>query len=204
MIISESDLHRVIKKIIIESTILKEVTEVKNIKDINWYALVSNGRDVFYLELNNVIKIPEGFRGLVWKLVSSLTSNLQKSIESDVINGNLSANTIKILNQDINNAVNTIFKDPKLNDVFNKISGTEKFFAKNLGSVKIKNKVNDSVTLLGNKFYKEGMVGGLKKHYNPNSPIVKNYIKVLNQLGTNISNNQLLKDKIFNLIMSKL
>jgi hypothetical protein len=201
--LTEADLHRVIKKIIRESTILKEVNQVKNIRDINWYALISSGRGVVQVELDNIIKIPYDFRGLVYELEFSLTSNLKESIESDVINGNLSANTVKILNGNINNAVNTIFKDPKLNAEFNKIPGPKKSLAKNLGSWKIKNMVNDSITLLGDKFYKEGMVGGLK-YYNPNSPIVKNYVKVLNQLGTNISNNQLLKDRVFNLIMSKL
>jgi len=202
--LTESDLHKVIKKIIEESIISEGVKDVKDIGDINWYGLVNNGRTVFDTELNNKVNVPDDFLILKNKLVMSLSSNLQESVESDVINGNLSPNTVKLFNNNINNSLNLIFKDPKLNSAFGKISGPKKFFARNLGSDTIKNKVNDSVTLLGSKFYTEGMVGALKKYYNLNSPIVKNYIKVLTQLGNNISNNQSLKDNIYNRIMSKL
>jgi hypothetical protein len=202
--LTESDLQRIIKKIIRESIISESVTEVKNISDINWYRLVDNGRTVLSTELNSMVNIPIDFWPSVDKIVISLSSNLKESIMSDVINGNLSSNTVKILNNSINNSLNLVFNDPKLNSAFDKIPGTKKFFAKNLGSYTIKNKINEGVTLLGSKFYTEGMSGSLKKYYNLNSPIVKKYIKVLTQLGTNVSNNQSLKDKIYNLIMSKL
>ena len=202
--LTESDLQKIIKKIIRESIISESVTEVKNISDINWYGLVNNARTVFNAELNSKVNVPSDFWPLVDKIIRSLSSNLKESIVSDVINGNLSENTVKIFNNNINNSLNSVFNDPKLNSAFDKIPGTKKFFAKHLGSDTIKNKANEGVTLLGSKFYTEGMSGSLKKYYNLNSPIVKNYIKVLSQLGNNISNNQSLKDKLYNLIMSKL
>jgi hypothetical protein len=183
---------------------LHESQNVSSIKDINWYGLISSGRDIWNAELNKNVKIPEKFKPLVTKLMLSLTNNLKTSIETDVMKGSLSPNTIKIFNGSVTKSLNDISNDKLLNTEFDNLSTSSKFLAKTAGRIIINNKIDLAVNLTGKKFFIDGMITNLKKNYDQNSPIVKNYIKVLTQMGNSVSTNQPLKDQLYNLIMDKL
>ena len=193
-------------KILITEEQLKQLinlSEDTNIKDINWYGLVAKGRGNWETELNKNVKIPEKFKPLVTKLMLSLTNNLKGSIESDVMKGTLSNNTLNIFNSSVNKTLKDISSDKIVNTEFDNLPSSGKFLAKTVGKGTIKDKINLAVNLTGKKFFIYGMISELKK-YNQNSPVVKNYVNVLTQMGNAVSRNENLKNQIYNLIMDKL
>ncbi len=182
--------------------VLSETVQVDNIKDINWWVLISTGRDFLSKQLHKMINVPDEFQGNLTSVVMSITHDLQNSVEKDVMTGNLSNNTINLVT---NNIINSITKNSNsLDTIFKKMSWSERKLAKTVGRYKISNAIDKGLILTGDKFFNEGMVSSLKNTYNINSPIVKNYIKVANQLGDSIKNNQKLKTHIMNVILSKL
>lgn len=193
ILVTENQLNRIIN----------EVVSVKDIDDVNWYGLISKGRNVWKNELNKIIKVPNEFYSYISTLLLSFTTNMKDSFQNDVKNGTLSQSTLDIFNKSVVSAINDINKDPKLNNEIQKIPPYQRKLAKSVGAIKIKSGVDQAMTLTGQKFFKEGFVQQLKI-YDGNSPIVQNYIKVSNQMGDQVSNNKYLKNFIYNFIIGKL
>lgn len=185
--------------------ILLEYTNVKNIKDINWYGLKDKGRAEFrdqFFNLNDKLRIPENFIPLVSQLMISF-GNIRNEVESDVLKGSLSQSTVNKFIQNVSSAVSTITKDQKVSNLMKSIPSSQRMIAKSpIGKNLIKSKINDSVSLLGKSYFIDGMVGALKKYYDGNSPIVKKYINVLTQMGNVISNSESLKNNIQNSVFN--
>jgi len=184
--------------------VLSEIESVKTIKDVNWYGLISSARKTWSHELSNNVKIPNKFYDYITSLLVSFTSNMKETFESDVMRGNLSKDTLDLFNSNVLSSLNKISKDPILNSEIQNIPPYQRKLAKTVGVGKIKNGVDRVVQLTGQKFFKEGFTTPLKSYYSTNSPIVQNYIKVSNQMGDHISNNQQLKTQLYNFILNKL
>jgi hypothetical protein len=182
--------------------IINESVEVNTIKNINWWALHSGGIDFLRKNLRETIRIPAEFQPVINNLISSILHELRDSVEKDVMSGTLSNNTINLVNNNIINAINK--NSGVLDTIFGKLSFFEKKLAKTVGQDKISNSINEGLNLVGDKLFIEGMVSKLKEIYDVNSPIVKNYIKVVTQLGNSMKNNQKIKTHIMNVILSKL
>ena len=181
-----------------------EINSVKTIDDVNWYGLISSGRDKWKSELNNSIKIPQKFYDQISRLMVSLTSDLRDSFEKDVISGQLSQATMKKFNDNFITSIIEIGKDNVVNSEIQKIPITQRKLAKSVGRGKIKDGVNKTLTLTGQKFFKEGFGDTLKQVYDVKSPIIKNYIKVSNQMGDFVMTNKPLEDYLYNFILNKL
>lgn len=199
IIISESQL----KTIISETPI-----QVKSIKNINWWGLVVWGGNEFKEELLNNkeghVSPSNEYYPYIIQLMKSFTTDMRGSFEQDVINGQLSKSTTDKFNNNIISTLSDLSKDSKLNTDLQNIPYGQRKLAKSIGKGKIKEGINKTFLLTGQKFFKEGFVLNLKKHYNSDSPIVQNYIKVSNQMGDFVAGNQYLKNHIFNFILSKL
>lgn len=182
-------------------SVLNEIINPSTIKDINWYGLLSNGRNVWMDSLQNNVKIPNDLYPSVTKVMVSL-GRIKNEIERDVENGILSQDTIDKFNKNLLSSIITISKDTTIIDTLNQIPSTQRQIAKSIvGKSVIKSSINKAVDLTGKSFFIDGMVGQLKKTYNPNSLIVKNYIKVLTQMGNSVSSNENLKNSLYNLII---
>jgi hypothetical protein len=119
-----------------------------------------------------------------------------------VVKGSLSQSTLDKLNQNLMSVVITTSKDKMLSDSLNKIPESQRKIARSIvGRGVIKSSVDKAVKLTGQSFYIDGMVGLLKTSYNTSNPIVQNYIKVLTQIGTSLSQNEMLKKNIYNTII---
>jgi hypothetical protein len=194
IIITESQLKKIIK----------EGQPVKYVDDVNWYGIVTKARNNWQRELNDTINVPSEFYRYVTNILLSLTSNLQDSFENDVKNGGLSKSTIDLFNRSVVSTLNRFNKDRKLNDEIKKIPLSQRMVAKTVGTGKIKEGINMVLSLTGDKFFKEGFTQGLKQYSDVNSPIIKNYIKVSNEMGNYVTNNEYLKNFIYNFIIEKL
>lgn len=182
-------------------SVLNEIINPSTIKDINWYHLLLNGKDVWMDTLRDNIKIPVDFYPAVTKVKSSLGS-IKNEIERDVVNGSLSQDTIDKFNKNLLSSIITLSKDKVVIDTLNQIPPTQRQIAKSVvGKGVIKSSISKAVSLTGKSFFIDGMAGQLKKTYNPNAPIVKNYINVLTQMGNTVSNNENLKNSLYNLII---
>lgn len=184
------------------NNLLNEINDVKTIKDINWYGLLSNARNVWLDTLQNNVKIPQEYYPYIQNIMVSL-GRIKNEIETDVMKGSLSQNTINKFNQNLLSSIVTVSKDKTLLDTISNIPSSQRQMAKSIvGKGIIKSSINKSLNLTGKSFFIDGMIGGLKKYYNPNSPIVKNYAIVLNQMGNAVSNNEQLKSSLFNTIIN--
>lgn len=184
------------------NNLLNEINDVKTIKDINWYGLLSNARNVWIDTLQNNVKIPQEYYPYIQNIMVSL-GRIKNEIETDVMKGSLSQNTINKFNQNLLSSIVTASKDKTLLDTISNIPSSQRQMAKSIvGKGIIKSSINKSLNLTGKSFFIDGMIGGLKKYYNPNSPIVKNYTIVLNQMGNAVSNNEQLKSSLFNTIIN--
>lgn len=191
IIINESQLNN----------LLNEITNVKTIKDINWYFLINNARQVWKDSIRKQIKIEPEFYDYIGQVMSAMSS-VRKEIESDVLKGGLSQTTIDKLNQNLMSVIVNTSKDQTLIGMLNKIPSTQRQIAKSLvGRGIIKSSIDKAVTLTGKSYWIDGMIGPLRKGYGQSSPIVQNYIKVLTQLGNSLSQNEELKKNIYNTII---
>jgi hypothetical protein len=191
IIISESQLKRVISEII----------NPKTIKEINWYHLVNNARKTWKDSIRSEVKIEQEYYDYLGYVLSALAS-IKKEVESDVMKGSLSQSTLDKLNQNLMSVVITTSKDKMLVDTLNKIPESQRKIARSIvGRGVIKSSIDKAVKLTGQSYYIDGMIPTLKTTYNPSSPIVQNYIKVLTQLGTSLSQNEMLKKNIYNTII---
>lgn len=182
-------------------SVLNEITNPSTIKDINWYGLLNSGRNVWRDTLQNNVKIPGDLYPAVMKVMVSI-GNIKNELERDVMNGQLSQETIDKFNKNLLSSIITVSKDSMVIDTLNQIPPTQRQIAKSIvGKGVIKSSINKSISLTGKSFFIDGMVGQLKKTYNVNSPIVKNYINVLTQMGNSVSNNENLKNSLYNLII---
>lgn len=182
-------------------SILNEITNPSTIKEINWYGLLNNGRNVWRDNLQSNVKIPGDLYPVVMKVMVSI-GNIKNELERDIVNGQLSQETIDKFNKNLISSIITVSKDAMVIDTLNQIPPTQKQVARSIvGKGIIKSSINKAVNLTGKSFFIDGMVGQLKKTYNPNSPIVKNYINVLTQMGNSVSNNETLKNSLYNLII---
>jgi len=195
ILLSESQL----KTIISETPI-----QVKSIKNINWWGLVIRGGDELKRELQNTVSASNEYYNYITQLMGSFTADMRGTFEQDVINGQLSKSTTDKFNNNVISTISDLSKDNKLNTDLQNIPYSQRKLAKAVGKGKIKEEINKTFLLTGQKFFKEGFVLNLKKHYNSDSPIVQNYIKVSNQMGDFVAGNQYLKNHIFNFILSKL
>ena len=181
--------------------ILNEIINPTSIKDINWYGLLNNGRNVWRDTLQNNVKIPGDLYPAVMKVMVSI-GDIKNELERDVMNGQLSQQTMDKFNQNLMSSIISVSKDKIVVDTLNQIPSTQRQIAKSIvGKGVIKSSINKSVSLTGKSFFIDGMVGQIKKTYNTNSPIVKNYINVLTQMGNSVSNNENLKNSIYNHII---
>jgi hypothetical protein len=191
LIITESQLKRVISEII----------NPKTIKEINWYHLVNNARKTWKDSIRSEVKIEQEYYDYLGYVLSALAS-IKKEVESDVMKGSLSQSTLDKLNQNLMSVVITTSKDKMLVDTLNKIPESQRKIARSIvGRGVIKSSIDKAVKLTGQSYYINGMISTLKTTYNPSSPIVQNYIKVLTQLGTSLSQNEMLKKNIYNTII---
>ncbi len=191
LIITESQLKRVISEII----------NPKTIKEINWYHLVNNARQSWKDSIRSQVKIEQEYYDYLGDVLSALAS-IKKEVESDVMKGSLSQSTLDKLNQNLMSVVITTSKDKMLVDTLNKIPESQRKIARSIiGRGVIKSSIDKAVKLTGQSYYIDGMIPTLKTTYNPSSPIVQNYIKVLTQLGTSLSQNEMLKKNIYNTII---
>jgi hypothetical protein len=195
IVISESQL----KTIISESPL-----QVKSIKNINWWGLVKGGQDEWKRELQNTVSASNEYYTYITQLMQSFTTDMKDGFEQDVINGQLSKSTIDKFNNNIISTLSNLSKDSQLNTDLQNIPYSQRKLAKTVGRGKIKEGINKTFLLTGQKFFKEGFVLNLKKYYTNNSPIVQNYIKVSNQMGDFVIGNQQLQNHILNFILSKL
>jgi len=191
LIITESQLRRVISEII----------NPKTIREINWYHLVSNGRQVWKDSIRSQVKIEQEYYDYLGDVLSALSS-IKKEVESDVMKGSLSQSTLDKLNQNLMTVIITTSKDKMLIDSLNKIPESQRKIARSIvGRGIIKSSIDKAVKITGQSYYINGMITALKTTYNPSSPIVQNYIKVLTQIGTSLSQNEMLKKNIYNTII---
>ena len=191
IIISESQLKRVISEII----------NPKTIKEINWYHLVNSGRQSWKDSIRSQVKIEQEYYDYLGDVLSALSS-IKKEVESDVMKGSLSQSTLDKLNQNLMSVIITTSKDKMLIDSLNKIPESQRKIARSIvGRGIIKSSIDKAVKITGQSYYINGMVTALKTTYNPSSPIVQNYIKVLTQIGTSLSQNEMLKKNIYNTII---
>jgi hypothetical protein len=191
LIITESQLKRVISEII----------NPKTIKQINWYFLANNGRQVWKDSIRSQVKIEQEYYDYLGDVLSALSS-IRKEVESDVMKGSLSQSTLDKLNQNLMSVIITTSKDKMLIDSLNKIPESQRKIARSIvGRGIIKSSIDKAVKITGQSYYINGMVTALKTTYNPSSPIVQNYIKVLTQIGTSLSQNEMLKKNIYNTII---
>lgn len=192
------------KLVITESqlkTLLNEIINVKTIKDINWYFLINNARQVWKDSIRKQIKIEPEFYDYIGQVMSAMSS-VRNEIESDVLKGTLSQTTIDKLNQNLMSVIVNTSKDQTLIGMLNKIPSTQRQIARSLvGRGIIKSSIDKAVTLTGKSYWIDGMIGPLRKGYGQSSPIVQNYIKVLTQLGNSLSQNEELKKNIYNTII---
>jgi len=196
-------------KIIISESQLKTIIsdtpiQVKVVKNINWWGLVWRGRKEWKEELKNTVSPSNEYYLYIIQLMKSFTTDMRGGFEQDVINGQLSKSTTDKFNNNIISTLSDLSKDSKLNTDLQNIPYGQRKLAKSIGKGKIKEGINKTFLLTGQKFFKEGFVLNLKKYYNSDSPIVQNYIKVSNQMGDFVAGNQYLKNHIFNFILSKL
>jgi hypothetical protein len=196
-------------KIIISESQLKTIIsdtpiQVKVVKNINWWGLVWRGREEWKEELKNTVSPSNEYYLYIIQLMKSFTTDMRGSFEQDVINGQLSKSTTDKFNNNIISTLSDLSKDSKLDTDLQNIPYSQRKLAKTVGKGKIKEGINKTFLLTGQKFFKEGFVLNLKKYYNSDSPIVQNYIKVSNQMGDFVAGNQYLKNHIFNFILSKL
>ena len=181
--------------------LLNEIVNVKTIKDINWYFLISNARQVWKDSIRKQIKIEPEFYDYLGKVMSAMSS-IREEIESDVLKGGLSQSTIDKMNQNLMSVIVSTSKDQTLIGMLNKIPSTQRQIARSLvGRGIIKSSIDKAVTLTGKSYWIDGMIGPLRKGYGQSSPIVQNYIKVLTQLGNSLSQNEELKKNIYNTII---
>ena len=191
LIITESQLKRVISEII----------NPKTIKQINWYYLTHRGKQTWKNSIRSQVKIEQEYYDYLGDVMSALSS-IKNEVESDVVKGSLSQSTLDKLNQNLMSVVITTSKDKMLSDSLNKIPESQRKIARSIvGRGVIKSSVDKAVKLTGQSFYIDGMVGLLKTSYNTSNPIVQNYIKVLTQIGTSLSQNEMLKKNIYNTII---
>ena len=181
--------------------LLNEIVNVKTIKDINWYFLISNARQVWKDSIRKQIKIEPEFYDYLGKVMSAMSS-IREEIESDVLKGGLSQSTIDKMNQNLMSVIVSTSKDQTLIGMLNKIPSTQRQIARSLvGRGIIKSSIDKAVTLTGKSYWIDGMIGPLRKGYGQSSPIVQNYIKVLTQIGNSLSQNEELKKNIYNTII---
>jgi len=191
LIITESQLRRVINEII----------NPKTIKQINWYHLANNGRQSWKDSIRSQVKIEQEYYDYLGDVLSALSS-IRKEVESDVMKGSLSQSTLDKLNQNLMSVIITTSKDKMLIDSLNKIPESQRKIARSIvGRGIIKSSIDKAVKITGQSYYINGMITALKTTYNPSSPIVQNYIKVLTQIGTSLSQNEMLKKNIYNTII---
>jgi hypothetical protein len=191
LIITESQLRRVISEII----------NPKTIKEINWYHLVNSGRQSWKDSIRSQVKIEQEYYDYLGDVLSALSS-IRKEVESDVMKGSLSQSTLDKLNQNLMSVIITTSKDKMLIDSLNKIPESQRKIARSIvGRGIIKSSIDKAVKITGQSYYINGMITALKTTYNPSSPIVQNYIKVLTQIGTSLSQNEMLKKNIYNTII---
>jgi hypothetical protein len=177
------------------------MTNPKTIREINWYHLVSNGRQVWKDSIRSQVKIEQEYYDYLGDVLSALSS-IKKEVESDVMKGSLSQSTLDKLNQNLMTVIITTSKDKMLIDSLNKIPESQRKIARSIvGRGIIKSSIDKAVKITGQSYYINGMVTALKTTYNPSSPIVQNYIKVLTQIGTSLSQNEMLKKNIYNTII---
>lgn len=182
-------------------SILNEITNPTSIKEINWYGLLNSGRNVWRDTLENNVKIPGDIYPALMKVMVSL-GQIKNEIERDVMNGQLSQQTIDKFNQNLMSSIVSVSKDVSVVDTINQIPPGQRQIAKSMvGKGIIKSSINKAVGITGKSFFIDGMVAQIKKTYNVNSPIVKNYINVLTQMGNSVSNNNNLKNSLFNVVM---
>ena len=191
LIITELQLRRVISEII----------NPKTIKEINWYHLVNSGRQSWKDSIRSQVKIEQEYYDYLGDVLSALSS-IKKEVESDVMKGSLSQSTLDKLNQNLMSVIITTSKDKMLIDSLNKIPESQRKIARSIvGRGIIKSSIDKAVKITGQSYYINGMITALKTTYNPSSPIVQNYIKVLTQIGTSLSQNEMLKKNIYNTII---
>ncbi len=189
--ITESQLRRIINEII----------DPKTIKQINWYHLVNNARQTWKDSIRSQVKIEQEYYDYLGDVLSALSS-IRKEVESDVMKGSLSQSTLDKLNQNLMSVVITTSKDKMLIDSLNKIPESQRKIARSVvGRGIIKSSIDKAVKITGQSYYINGMITALTKTYNQSSPIVQNYIKVLTQIGTSLSQNEMLKKNIYNTII---
>jgi hypothetical protein len=191
LIITESQLRRVISEII----------NPKTIKQINWYYLTFRGKQTWKNSIRSQVKIEQEYYDYLGDVLSALSS-IKKEVESDVMKGSLSQSTLDKLNQNLMSVIITTSKDKMLIDSLNKIPESQRKIARSIvGRGIIKSSIDKAVKITGQSYYINGMITALKTTYNPSSPIVQNYIKVLTQIGTSLSQNEMLKKNIYNTII---
>lgn len=138
----------------------------------------------------------------VIKVMVSL-GRIKDEIERDVMNGQLSQQTMDKFNQNMMSSIISVSKDVSVLDTINQIPSGQRQIAKSVvGKGIIKSSINKAVGITGKSFFIDGMVGMIRKTYNVNSPIVKNYINVLTQMGNSVSNNEKLKNSLYNVVIS--
>jgi hypothetical protein len=165
---------------------------------------VKGGQDEWKRELQNTVSASNEYYTYITQLMQSFTTDMKDGFEQDVINGQLSKSTIDKFNNNIISTLSNLSKDSQLNTDLQNIPYSQRKLAKTVGRGKIKEGINKTFLLTGQKFFKEGFVLNLKKYYTNNSPIVQNYIKVSNQMGDFVIGNQQLQNHILNFILSKL
>lgn len=184
--------------------LVNEVENVKTIKDVNIYKLLSDGSSNLRGQVREKFKIPQEFNEIVTSIISSLNDNYKEWV-LDVQKGNLSPQTLQNLISNVVNKLIELSKKPIIKQTLQKIPDSSLKMVNTLvGRTVLKDKIKEIVDLIGRAYFVEGMIPSLDKIYNVNSPIVKNYKKVLSQLGTSVSNNQQLKDSLYNISLSLL
>jgi hypothetical protein len=96
------------------------------------------------------------------QLMKSFTTDMRGSFEQDVINGQLSKSTTDKFNNNIISTLSDLSKDSKLNTDLQNIPYGQRKLAKSIGKGKIKEGINKTFLLTGQKFFKEGFVLNLK------------------------------------------
>lgn len=184
--------------------LVNEVENVKTIRDVNIYKLLSDGSSNLRGQVREKFKIPQEFNEIVSSIISSLNDNYKEWV-LDVQKGNLSPQTLQNLISNVVNKLIELSKKPIIKQTLQKIPDSSLKMVNTLvGRTLLKDKIKEIVDLIGRAYFVEGMIPSLDKIYNVNSPIVKNYKKVLSQLGTSVSNNQQLKDSLYNISLSLL
>lgn len=97
--------------------------------------------------------------------MKNFTTDMKDSFEQDVINGQLSKSTMDKFNNNIISTLSNLSKDNQLNTDLQNIPYSQRKLVKTVGRGKIKEGINKTFLLTGQKFFKEGFVLNLKKYY---------------------------------------